>query len=347
MGDFLVTVQKYFFELPIISAGKEHTMKKLVAITLTLVLLLTSCFIMTGCPDNNDGKFTVGVCQLVQHAALDQATQGFVDALKAELGEENVEIEIKYASGDTNVCNTIITDYVSKKVDLIMANATPALQSAASATLDIPILGTSVTEYGVALDTTLNNGVVGGNISGTSDLAPLDQQAQMILDFCPDVEKVGILYCSAEANSQYQVEKVSEFLAAKGVQTKFFSFSDTNDISAVLEAACAWSDAIYIPTDNKAADNAELIGNIVRERNVPTFTGEENTARVCGVASLTISYYDLGVTTGKMAAKILKGEADISTMKIEYAEPAFKYNPEMCEFFGLTAPEGYVPMDME
>ena len=322
-------------------------MKKLVALTLTLVLLLTSCFILTGCPNPDDGKFTVGVCQLVQHSALDQATEGFIKALKDELGEENVEIEVKYASGEPNLCNTIINDFVSKKVDLIMANATPALQAAATATFNIPILGTSITEYGVALDTTLNNGVVGGNISGTSDLAPLDQQAQMILDFLPDVEKVGILYCSAEANSAYQVEEVKKFLEAKGVEVQKFSFDDSNSISAVLEAACAWSDAIYIPTDNKAADNAELIGNIVRERNVPTFTGEENTAKACGVASLTISYYDLGVTTGKMAAKILKGEADVSTMKIEYAEPAFKFNPEMCEFFGLTAPEGYVPMDME
>lgn len=322
-------------------------MKKLVALTLTLVLLLTSCFILTGCPNPDDGKFTVGVCQLVQHAALDQATKGFVDALKAELGEENVEIDVKYASGDTNVCNTIITDFVSKGVDLIMANATPALQSAASATLDIPILGTSITEYGVALGIDNFGGVVGGNISGTSDLAPLDQQAQMILDFLPDVKKVGIVFCSAEANSRYQVDEMTKHLNGLGVEVKEFSFSDSNDISASVEAACAWSEAIYIPTDNKAADNAELIGNIVKEHKIPTFTGEENPAKACGVASLTISYYDLGVQTGKMAAKILKGEADISTMKIEYAPATKKFNPEMCEFLGLTAPEGYVAMDIE
>ncbi len=322
-------------------------MKKLVAITLTLVLLLTSCFILTGCPDNTDKKFTVGVCQLVQHAALDQATQGFVDALKAELGEENVEIEVKYASGDTNICSTIVGDFVSKGVDLIMANATPALQAAASATLTIPILGTSITEYGVALGIDNFNGVVGDNISGTSDLAPLDQQAQMILDFCPDVEKVGIVFCSSEANSRYQVDVMTEHLNKLGVEVQEFSFSDSNDISFVVESACAWSDVLYIPTDNKAADNAELIGNIVRERMIPVFTGEENPAKACGVASLTISYYDLGVTTGKMAAKILKGEADISTMKIEYAEPTYKFNKDMCDLLGLTAPEGYVEMDLE
>ena len=325
-------------------------MKKLVALLLTLVVLATSCLAFTGCGNKDDGKFKVGVCQLLQHAALDQATQGFVDALKAELGAENVEIDVQLASGDTNVCSTIIGNFVSKKVDLIMANATPALQAAASATLDIPILGTSITEYGVALGTQLNDGVVGGNVSGTSDLAPLDEQAQMILDFCPDVEKVGIVFCSAEANSRYQVDEMKKNLEKLGLKAdniKEFSFSDSNDISAVVEAACAWSDVLYIPTDNKAADNAELIGNIVREHKIPVFTGEENPAKKCGVASLTISYYDLGVATGKMAAKILKGEADISTMKVEYAPATKKVNKEMCDLLGLAIPAGYVEMDLE
>ena len=327
-------------------------MKKTLALILTLVILATSCMVFASCGNNGGGskKFKVGVCQLVQHAALDQATQGFVSALKAELGEENVEIDVQLASGDTNVCNTIVGNFVSKKVDLIMANATPALQAAASATLNIPILGTSITEYGVALGTTLTDGVVGGNISGTSDLAPLDEQAQMILDFCPDVEKVGIVFCSAEANSRYQVDEMKKNLEKLGLKAdniKEFSFSDSNDISVVVEAACAWSDVLYIPTDNKAADNAELIGNIVREHKIPVFTGEENPAKKCGVASLTISYYDLGVATGKMAAKILKGEADISTMKVEYAPATKKVNKEMCDFLGLSIPEGYVEMDLE
>ena len=325
-------------------------MKKLGALLLTLVVLATSCLAFTGCGNKDDGKFKVGVCQLLQHAALDQATKGFVDALEAELGKDNVEIDVQLASGDTNVCSTIIGNFVSKKVDLIMANATPALQAAASATLDIPILGTSITEYGVALGTQLNDGVVGGNVSGTSDLAPLDEQAQMILDFCPDVEKVGIVFCSAEANSRYQVDEMKKNLEKLGLKSdniKEFSFSDSNDISAVVEAACAWSDVLYIPTDNKAADNAELIGNIVREHKIPVFTGEENPAKKCGVASLTISYYDLGVATGKMAAKILKGEADISTMKVEYAPATKKVNKEMCDLLGLAIPAGYVEMDLE
>ena len=322
-------------------------MKKLLALVLTLAILATACFAFTGCTEENNTnkKFKVGVCQLVQHPALDQATQGFIDALKAELGEENVEIDVQNASGDTNVCSTIIGSFVGKNVDLIMANATPALQAAYNATATIPILGTSITEYGVALDTTLVDGVVGGNVSGTSDLAPLDEQANMILEFMPEVKTVGIIYCSAEANSKYQVDEMTKHLKAKGVTVKPYAFSDSNDISSVVTAACAECEAIYIPTDNTAASCAETIGNIVREKKVPVFTGEENPAKVCGVASLTISYYDLGVTTGKMAAKILKGEANVSTMKVEYAPATKKYNKEMCNLLGLTAPAGYVEME--
>ena len=319
-------------------------MKKFLALVLTLVILTTACLTFTACPDNKNKTFTVGVCQLVQHPALDQATQGFVEALKAELGEENVVIDVQNASGETNVCNTIVNNFVSKGVDLIMANATPALQAAYNATEKIPILGTSITEYGVALGTPLTNGVVGGNVSGTSDLAPLNEQADMILEFLPDVKTVGIVYCSAEANSKYQVQEMTKFLEAKNVKVKEFAFADSNEIDLVVKGACAECDALYIPTDNTAASCAETIGNIVREKKIPVFTGEENPAKVCGVASLTISYYDLGVATGKMAAKILKGEADISTMKIEYAPATKKYNKEMCEFLGINVPEGYEEM---
>ncbi len=318
-------------------------MKKTLALVLALVMLATACLGFVACTDNQITKttFKVGVCQLVAHPALDQATKGFVEALKAELGEENVEIEVLDAQGDTNLCNTIIGNFVSKGVDLIMANATPALQAAYNATETIPILGTSITEYGVALGTTLKDGVVGGNVSGTSDLAPLSEQVEMILEVCPDVKTVGIVYCSAEANSKYQVEEVTKFLQAKGVTVTAHPFSDSNDISAVVTKACAENDVLYIPTDNTAASCAETIGNIVREAKTPVFTGEENPAKACGVASLTISYYDLGVQTGKMAAKILKGEADVSTMAIEYAPATKKYNKEMCEFLGITIPAGY------
>ncbi len=316
-------------------------MKKLLALVLTFVILVTTCLAFTACPDNSSkAKYRVGVCQLVQHPALDQATQGFVAALKAELGDD-VEIEVQNASNDMNLCSSIIGDFVVKNVDLIMANATPVLQTASNATRDIPILGTSITEYGVALEIDNFNGVVGTNISGTSDLAPLDKQVEMILELKPDVKTVGIIYCSSEANSKYQVDEVTKFLTQHNVEVKAYPFSDANDISAVLTTAATNCDTLYVPTDNTAATCAQVIGSIAREYRIPVFTGEENIARECGVASLTISYYDLGVTTGKMAAKILKGEADVSTMKIEYAEPAKKYNKAMCELLGITVPEGY------
>ena len=317
-------------------------MKKTLSLILVAIIALTSCISLAGCTDGDDGIYRVGICQLTQHAALDQATKGFMDALKAELGDK-VVFDLQNASGDTNVCNTIVGSFVSKGVDLIMANATPALQAAYNATTTIPILGTSITEYGVALGIENFNGVVGGNVSGTSDLAPLGEQADMIFEICPDVETVGIVYCSAEANSAYQVAEMKKILENKGVTVKEFSFADSNEISAVVTAACAECDALYVPTDNTAASCAETIGNIVKEQRVPLFAGEENTAKGCGVASLSISYYDLGVATGKMAAKILKGEADIATMKVEYVETATKkYNKEICDILGITVPDDYV-----
>ena len=323
-------------------------MKKKVAIILVVAIIVVSCVALAMCQQKpEDKKFVVGICQLAPHAALDQATQGFIDALKEELGEENVEIDLQNAAGDTNQCSTIIGNFVSKNVDLIMANATPALQAAYNATTTIPILGTSITEYGVALGTTVTGGIVGGNVSGTSDLAPLDKQAEMIFEFCPDVKTVGIIYCSSEANSKFQVDEMKKHLQAKNVTVKEYSFTESNEISAIVELACSECEALYIPTDNTAASCAETIGNIVREKKIPVFTGEENPAKACGVASLTISYYDLGVATGKMAAQILKGKANISTMEIQYAQPTKKVNKEMCELLGLEIPDGYVEMDLE
>ena len=285
--------------------------------------------------------YTIGICQLVQHAALDAATQGFEDALTAEFGD-NVKFDFQNAQGDSATCATIANGFVSSGVDLIMANATPALQAAQSATNEIPVLGTSVTEYGVALGLTDFSGTVGGNISGTSDLAPLDQQADMIVEWMPDAKKVGLLYCSAEANSQYQVDEVQKYLEAKGVTATQYAFSDSNDLSAVASSACTASDVLYVPTDNTAANNAELIGNISLDTGTPIIAGEEGICKGCGVATLTISYYDIGYKTGEMAYDILVNGADPATMPIEYA-PQFtpKYNPTMCEALGLTPPDGY------
>ena len=285
-------------------------------------------------------SYTIGICQLVQHAALDAATQGFEDALTAEFGD-NVKFDFQNAQGDSATCATIANGFVSAGVDLIMANATPALQAAQSATNEIPVLGTSVTEYGVALGLSDFSGTVGGNISGTSDLAPLDQQADMIVEWMPEAKKVGLLYCSAEANSQYQVDEVQKYLEAKGVTATQYAFSDSNDLSSVCQKAADENDALYVPTDNTVAANTGIVDGICRPAKKPVFAGEEGICAGCGVATLSISYYDLGYTTGEMAVKILKGEADISTMPIEYTDVTKKYNKAVCDDLGLTAPEGY------
>ena len=323
-------------------------MKKTLALILTIAMLATACLSFTACTDNSsDKKFTVGICQLVQHPALDQATQGFMDALVAELGAENVEFDLQNASGDANTCITIVNKFKSAGVDLVMANATPALNAAFKTIENIPILGTSITEYGVALGMDNFNGVSGMNVSGTSDLAPLDEQAQMILELCPNVKSVGILYCASEKNSEYQVKVVREILEQNNVTVEEFKFTDSTNVKAFAEAAASQCDAIYVPTDNVVALCAEIIGEVVREHNKPLFAGEENVAKSCGVASLTISYYDLGVTTGKMAAKILKGEADVSKMPIEYAPATKKYNKEMCTLLGIAIPENAGYQEME
>lgn len=306
-----------------------------------MILCVSFCLLAASCAGSGAKKYSVGIVQIVQHEALDAATEGFKKALTDKLGADNVTFDYQNASGDTANCTTIVNGFVANKVDLIMANATPALQAAYNATQTIPILGTSVTEYGVALGIENFSGTVGSNVSGTSDLAPLDEQAQMILDLFPAAKTVGLLYCSAEANSLYQVKVVEEYLAGKGVSAKRYSFSDSNDVSAVTTTAAAESDVIYIPTDNTAAASAEIIGSILRNAKKPAIAGEEGICSKCGVATLSISYYDLGYKTGEMAAKILKGEEKIEKMAIAYAPTTKKYNKTISDELGVTIPSGY------
>lgn len=315
-------------------------MKKVLAIICAAVMLLS----LAACtPNANDGKFVVGICQIEPHPALDAATKGFKEALIQELGADKVTFIEQNAAGDSNTLNSIINDFVSKKVDLILANATPVLQTASAATTVIPILGTSVTEYSVALGLKDFNGTVGRNISGTSDLAPLDKQADMITEWFPDAKNIGLLYCAAEANSKYQVDYVEAYLSAKGLNVTQYAFSSTSDLPAVTEKAAAESDVIYVPTDNTVANSTGVIDGICRPKKVPIIAGEEGVCAGCGVATLSISYEDLGRTTGKMAAKVLNGEVKISELPIEYAgAPTAKYNKEICTELGLTPPEGYV-----
>ncbi len=291
---------------------------------------------------NDEAKtYTVGISQLVQHVALDAATKGFKDALTAKLGDK-VKFDEKNAQGDAPTCASIANGFVAAKVDLIMANATPALQAAAAATADIPVLGTSITEYGVALDIKDFTGTVGTNVSGTSDLAPLDQQAAMVKALFPDAKKVGLLYCSAEANSDYQVKTIEKMLADLGYECAKYPFTDSNDLASVTTKAADESDVIYVPTDNTVASNTGIIDNICRPKKVPVIAGEEGICAGCGVATLSIDYYDLGFATGEMAYKILTGESKVSEMPIEYA-PKFtkKYNKEICDELGVKIPSDY------
>ena len=316
-------------------------MKKMIAIILAAVMLLS----LTACGGADDGKYTIGICQIMKHPALDQATQGFKDALVEALGEENLTFEEKDAGGEYTNCGTIMDGFVAGNVDLILANATGPLQAAASATGDIPILGTSITDYATALNIADWTGTVGGNISGTSDLAPLDQQAAMIQELFPEAKTVGLLFCATEPNSVYQVDAVQGYLEEMGYECQQFGFADVNELASVTQSACDYADVIYIPTDNTCATYTETIANVVLPAGVPVVAGEANTCAGCGVATLSIDYYDLGYTTGQMAAKILKGEADIFTMPVQFAPQVTKmYNAANCEALGITLPEGYEPI---
>ena len=325
-------------------------MKKTLSMLLSLALCAGTVLSLGSCSNaddkKDDGKYTIGIVQLVEHPALDEATKGFKQAVIDELGADNVEFDFQNAQNDANTCSTIANQFVSNKVDLIMANSTPALQAASAATADIPILGTSVTEYGVALEIKEYNGTVGGNISGTSDIAPLKKQAEMVKQWCPNAQNVGLLYCSKEANSKYQVDLVKSYLESKGLTATLYPFTDSNDLAQICTSAADNSDVIYVPTDNTVAENTGIIDNICEVKKIPVIAGEEGICAGCGIATLSISYYDLGYTTGKMAVKILKDGADISKMPVEYADKQTpKYNKQNCEALGITPLEGYVAIE--
>jgi putative ABC transport system substrate-binding protein len=322
--------------------------KKVTAIALAGVLtatVLAGCSKSTTQATDETKTYKVGVCQLVQHDALDAATQGFQDALKDILGDA-VEIDVQNASNDSATCATITNGFVADGVDLIMANATPALQAAMQSTETIPIVGTSVTDYATALEITDWTGKTGINVTGTSDLAPLADQAAMIQELCPDAKTVGILYCSGEPNSVYQAKVVEEELTALGYETKEFTVADTNDIASVTQNACDNSDVIYIPTDNTMASATGTIDPITSAANIPVITGEEGICKGCGVATLSISYYSIGYKAGEMAADILQNGTDPATMDIEYATDLTKeYIADRATALGITVPDTYTAIE--
>lgn len=317
----------------------KTSVKKIISAALALMLM---AFCFTGCKTEKKDTYVVGICQLAQHDALDAATNGFMKALKDKLGDK-VRFDLQNASGEATNCTTICSKFVSDKVDLIMANATGALSAAAQATDTIPIVATSITDYATALDIKDWNGTTGFNVTGTADLAPLEQQAAMIKELVPNAKMVGILYCSSEPNSKFQSTVMQEKLKALGFECKEFTFVDTNDVTAVTQQAAAECDAIFAPTDNTVASNGPAINNVLEPAKIPLIAGEQGICEKCGIATLSISYYDIGYKVGEMAYEILVNGADPAKMAIEYSKDLTKkYMADRCRELGITVPDGYV-----
>lgn len=321
----------------------KKAIKRIVALCLTAVLVAG---VFAGCSTQTK-KYKVGICQLVQHDALDAATQGFKDALTEKLGAENVEFDEQNAGGDSATCATITNQFVANGVDLIMANATPALQAAMAATTEIPIVATSITDYATALEITDWTGKTGINVTGTSDLAPLADQAAMIKELCPEAKTVAILYCSAEANSKYQADVITKELTTLGLESKVYTCADTNEIASITTQACQECDAIYIPTDNTIASATAAVNEIAEPAGIPIIAGEEGICKGCGVGTLSISYYSIGQKAGEMAAEILLNGANPAEMEIQYAaDLTKKYVADRATALGITVPENYEAIDM-
>ena len=313
------------------------------ALAAALTLSLAGCGSGEGADDSFDG-YTVGICEQMEHVSLSEATRGFKDALVEAFGEDGVRFSEGNALGEQNSCATIIDGFIAEGVDLILANATWPLQAAASATSEIPVLGTSVTDYATALDLGGFDGVIGTNVSGTSDLVPLEDQAALIKELFPEAGTVGLLYCSGEPNSVYQVETVRAELEGMGYACEAYAFTDANDLGAVAQTACDGSDLIYIPTDNTVAANTEAVANVVIPAGVPVVGGDPGICSGCGVATITCDYYELGRLTGELAAEILRGETDISALPVQYLKPLKVYRAENCAALGVEIPEGYAPL---
>lgn len=291
--------------------------------------------------------YKIGICQQLEHQALDSATEGFQDALVEKLGKEKVGFDYQNAQGEQTNCASIATKFVNSDVDLIMANATTSLQACAAATADIPIVGTSVTDYVVA-GVVESNDAPGRNVTGTSDLAPVDKQIELMLELVPDAKKAGILYCSSEANSVYQAEMAEEMLEAKNIEVECYTVADSNDIQQVVTKMSDSCDVIYIPTDNTIANNMEGVKNITVPAGIPVICGEENMCAVGGLATLSISYYNIGYNAGLMAYEILINGKNPADMPIQYAdEVTVKYNADVAAALGMKMPEDMIAIERE
>lgn len=307
------------------------------------VLAITlACLCLFGCGEKKNEKgLRVLICQYVEHPALDEATNGFVEALNKEFGAE-INIDIKMADGTSEKCSEIVEEAVNNKVDLIMTNATPAMVSAVNLTGRIPIVATSITDYGSALNIRSWNGVTGINVTGTSDLAPVEELKKVILEVKPDVKKIGIIYSSSESNSQFQANSMKKLLASDNVAYEEFTVGENDDIKSIAQKAVTVCDAIYIPTDNRIAASADVLVDVFNEAKVPMFGGEEGICSA-GVATVSIDYYSIGYEAGQMAIEILKNGANPANMEIKYAkEYTKKYNKSNADKIGIVIPDDYV-----
>ena len=318
-------------------------LKKVMATGLVAALALST---MVGCSskkDSSDQK-KIGVVQLVEHDALDASYKGFKDGLeKAGYKDgDKIKIEYKNAQNEQSNCQTIAKQFVTDKCDLVLAIATPAAQAMANESKDIPILVTAVTDPADA-KLVKSNKKPGTNVSGTSDLTPVAKQMNLLKELIPNAKKVAMLYCSAEANSLYQIQLFEAALDKDGIAYKEYAIADTNEVQSVTTAAAGECDVLYIPTDNTLASVTETVYNVVAPAKIPVIAGEEGICNGCGVATLSISYYDLGYATGEMAYEILAEGADITTMDVRYAPNVTKkYNAKICEELGITVPDDYV-----
>ena len=288
-----------------------------------------------------NGTYTIGICQQMQHVSLDEATKGFEDALTELLGEGNVEFDYQNAGGEQANCTSIVSKFVTDNVDLIMANATTAVQCAKEATTEIPVVGTSVTDY-------VSTGIVdsaeapGANVTGYSDLSDANNHVELIQQLLPEAETVAILYSTGEENSRILAGSAAAAFEAAGLTAESYTANDSNDISAVVTEACTQSDVIYVPTDNLMAANMELVKNVALNQKVPVvscFTADENDG---ALLSISISYYTMGRLAGEMAYEILTEGADPAAMPIgvmSVEDMDVTINQSVAEELGITVPE--------
>lgn len=315
-------------------------MKKI--LTFLMVIVLSFSFLMTlGCSKSD---FTVGIIQLVDHVALDAANKGFREELKDLLKEQGKTVKFlnKSAAGDIGMCTDIANNYVSKRVNLMLAIATPAAQAAASTTKDIPILFTAVTNP-VKAKLVESWDKPNTNLSGTSDLNPVEEQIKLIQELVPDVKKIAVLYTTSEDNSVYQLELVQEYCKKQNIEVLDEGITESMELDSIFLSLPDDVDAIYIPTDNGLAKAADQVHNVNRSRKkLPIVCGENGMNEKCGIATYGIDYYELGKQTAKMAYKILMEGADIKTMPVETANPEYitlTVNQTVASEIGFTIPQ--------